>query len=98
MLRRLLALVSAVVLVDVVFYSAIVPLLPAYTDDLGLSKSQAGALAGSYAAGTGLAAIPAGALARRVGPQRGKAFGRGKGRNLGGAPLVKTKNRPDRCP
>src|SRR5687767_12951000 len=70
MLRRLLALVSAVVLVDVVFYSAIVPLLPAYTDDLDLSKSEAGVLAGSYAAGTGLAAIPAGLLAARLGPRR----------------------------
>jgi MFS family permease len=67
MLRRLQVVVSAVVLVDVVFYSAIVPLLPFYTDELGLSKSEAGALAGSYAAGTLVAAVPAGWLAARFG-------------------------------
>ena len=69
MLRRLLFLVSAVVLVDVVFYSAIIPLLPAYTDDLGLSKSEAGVLAGAYAAGNLVASIPAGILASRTGPK-----------------------------
>jgi cyanate permease len=42
--RRLLFLVSAVVLVDTMFYAAIVPLLPEYRGDLGLSKSAAGGL------------------------------------------------------
>jgi predicted MFS family arabinose efflux permease len=69
MLRRLLVLVSAVVLVDVVFYSAIVPLLPSYTEDLDLSKSEAGVLAGAYAAGTLVLSIPAGLLAARIGPK-----------------------------
>ena len=69
MLRRLLALVSAVVLVDVAFYSAITPLLPYYTELLDLSKSQAGVLAGAYAAGTLLLSIPAGLLAARAGPR-----------------------------
>lgn len=64
---RLLALVSAIVLVDTVFYSAITPLLPEYTEELGLSKSQAGMLAGAYAAGTLLASVPAGILASRFG-------------------------------
>jgi MFS family permease len=68
-LRRLLVLVSAVVLVDVAFYSAITPLLPYYTDLLDLSKSQAGLLAGAYAAGTLLLSLPAGLLAARVGPR-----------------------------
>jgi predicted MFS family arabinose efflux permease len=66
-LRRLLVLVSAIVLVDVLFYSAITPLLPSYVDDLGLSKSQAGVLAGSYAFGTLVASLPAGWLAARYG-------------------------------
>ena len=70
MLRRLLFLVSAVVLVDIAFYSAITPLLPFYTDELDLSKSEAGALAGAYAAGTLLAALPAGFLAARWGPRQ----------------------------
>jgi MFS family permease len=66
-MRRLFVLVAAVILVDTMFYAAIVPLLPEYTDDLGLSKPQAGILSASYAAGTLLAALPSGFLAARVG-------------------------------
>lgn len=66
-MRRLFVLVAAVILVDTMFYSAIVPLLPAYTDDLGLSKSAAGLLSASYAAGTLVAALPSGFLAARIG-------------------------------
>ena len=68
--RRLLALVSTIVLVDVMFYSAITPLLPSYVDDLGLSKSQAGILTGSYALGTLAASLPAGLLAAQWGARR----------------------------
>lgn len=66
-LRRLLVLVSAIVLVDVCFYSAITPLLPWYQDELGLSKSQTGILAAAYAVGTLAASLPAGWLASRWG-------------------------------
>ena len=45
-------LVSVIVLIDVCFFSAVAPLLPSYVADLGLTKSQAGALIGAYAAGT----------------------------------------------
>jgi MFS family permease len=65
--RRLLLLVSAVVLVDTAFYAAIVPVLPHYAEELDLSKSAAGILTASYAAGTLVGAIPAGWLAARVG-------------------------------
>ena len=41
-MRRLLTLASAMVFFDVVFFSAIAPLLPDYVADLGLSKAQAG--------------------------------------------------------
>ncbi|HYJ75364.1 MAG TPA: MFS transporter, partial [Kineosporiaceae bacterium] len=68
--RRVVGLVSAVVLVDVLFYSAITPLLPSYVAELGLSKSQAGQLAGAYALGTLLASLPAGWLAARAGARR----------------------------
>ena len=57
-MRRLLVLASAVVFLDVMFFTAITPLLPAYSDDLGLSKGAAGILSGSFAAGTLIAALP----------------------------------------
>jgi MFS family permease len=66
-MRRLFWLVAAVVLVDTMFYAAITPLLPHYQDELGLSKSDAGVLAASYAAGTLLGSLPAGWLAARAG-------------------------------
>ena len=55
---------------DVVFFSAIAPLLPDYVAELGLSKAQAGVLSASYAAGTLLFALPAGLLAAHAGPRR----------------------------
>ena len=69
-MRRLLVLASAMVFFDVVFFSAIAPLLPDYVSELGLSKAQAGVLSASYAAGTLAFALPAGLLAARVGPRR----------------------------
>ncbi len=65
--RRLFALVAAVILVDTTFYAAIAPLLPAYADGLGLSKTAVGVLSASYAAGTLIASIPAGFFAARIG-------------------------------
>ena len=69
-MRRLLLLGSAVVFIDVVFFTAITPLLPGYVDDLGLSKAAAGVLSGAYAAGTLAMSLPAGFLASRFGPRR----------------------------
>ena len=67
MMRRLLLLVSAVVLVDTMFYAALAPVLPEYRDEYGLSKSAAGVLTASYAAGTLLGSLPGGWLAGRLG-------------------------------
>jgi MFS family permease len=66
-MRRLVLLVSAIVLVDTLFFAAITPLLPYYSDRLDLSKSAAGVLTGAYPAGTLLFSIPAGWLATRIG-------------------------------
>jgi len=68
--RRLFLLVAAVVLVDTMFYAAITPLLPTYRDELGLSKTAAGVLSGSYAAGTLLGSLPVGAFVARFGAKR----------------------------
>jgi MFS family permease len=69
-MRRLIILASAMVFFDVAFYAAIAPLLPDYVDEFGLSKGEAGVLAGAYAAGTLLASLPAGFVATRAGPRR----------------------------
>jgi MFS family permease len=69
-MRRLLLLASAIVLVDTMFYAAITPLLPVYSDDLGLSKAEAGVLTAAYPAGTLLGSLPSAWLAVRAGAKR----------------------------
>ena len=66
---------SAVVLVDTMFYAAIAPLLPTYEAELGLSKTAAGVLSASYPAGTLLASLPAGWLAGRIGAKQTMILG-----------------------
>src|SRR4051812_35975557 len=66
-MRKLLLLVSAVVLVDTSFYAAITPLLPDLTEEFGLSKSGAGLLAAAYPVGTFVGGLPGGILAAKVG-------------------------------
>jgi predicted MFS family arabinose efflux permease len=65
--RRLLALVSAVVFVETAFYSVITPLLPELSSELALSKAQAGVLAAAYGAGTLAGSIPGGWMVARAG-------------------------------
>ena len=66
-MRRLFLLVSAVVLVDTMFFAAVAPLLPFYSDELDLSKTGAGVLAAAYPAGMFAGALPGGWLAARWG-------------------------------
>lgn len=57
------------------FFAAIAPLLPTYSDELNLSKTAAGLLSGSCAAGTLIASLPAGWLAGRIGAKRTAMLG-----------------------
>jgi MFS family permease len=68
--RRLLVLVGAIVFVDTMFFAALTPLLPHYTDELGLGKAGAGVLQAAYPAGTFLGAVPSGIVAARLGVKR----------------------------
>jgi MFS family permease len=68
--RRLLALVGAVVFFESAFYAVITPLLPELAAHYGLSKAQAGVLTASYGAGTLAGSLPFGWLVARWGVRR----------------------------
>ena len=65
--RRLLALTCAIVLVDTIFYGALVPLVPSLSADLGLSKPGVGVLTGAFGAGVLVGSVPGGYLTFRIG-------------------------------
>jgi len=64
---RLVLILSAVIVVDTMFYTALAPLLPHFASEYGLSKGGAGVLSGIYAAGVLVASIPSGIAASRLG-------------------------------
>jgi MFS family permease len=74
-MRRLLVIVSAVVFVDAALFGAIVPLIPGFADDYGLSKTQAGLLVAAYGGGALLGGIPGGALSARIGAKNAVVIG-----------------------
>jgi MFS family permease len=74
-MRRLLLLASAMVFLDLTFFTAIAPLLPEYVEQLHMSTAQAGILSAAYAAGTLAAALPGGYVASRFGPRRTAIWG-----------------------
>ena len=74
-MRRLLLLVSALVWVDTLLYSALTPLLPHFAHTLHLSKAGAGVLVAAYAAGALVGGLPGGAAAARLGARRAVLVG-----------------------
>ena len=68
-MRRLLALVSAIIFVDALLFTALTPLVPAYAEEFDLSKAEAGLLVGAFGAGAILGGIPGGLAAARFGPR-----------------------------
>jgi MFS family permease len=75
--RRLLALVGAVVFFESAFYAVITPLLPELSIQYGLSKAQAGVLTASYGAGTLAGSLPFGWLVARSGVRPAMQLGLG---------------------
>ncbi|HYI75383.1 MAG TPA: MFS transporter [Gaiellaceae bacterium] len=69
-MRRLLALVSSIIFVDALLFTALTPLVPAYAEEFDLSKAGAGLLVGAYGAGALFGGIPGGLAAARFGPKR----------------------------
>src|SRR5262245_47109847 len=69
-MRRLLVLVSAIIFVDTLLFTALTPLVPKYADEFDLSKAGAGILVGAYGAGALFGGIPGGLAAARWGPKR----------------------------
>ncbi len=74
-MRRLLLLVSVLVLVDTTLYAALTPLLPHFARVLHLSKAGAGVLLASYAGGALVGGLPGGRAAARLGPRRAVLVG-----------------------
>lgn len=66
-MRKLLVLCCSIVLVDTVFHAALVPLIPYFTGELGLSKFEVGVLTGAFGAGVLAGSIPGGYMVARVG-------------------------------
>jgi MFS family permease len=69
-MRRLLLLVSTIIFVDALLFTALTPLVPQYVDEFDLSKSGAGLLVGAYGAGALFGGIPGGLAAAKWGPKR----------------------------
>ena len=68
--RRLTALVSSLIFLDMITWLAAVPLVPVWQKEFGLSDDESGLILGIYSFAVLLCAIPAGYLADRFGARR----------------------------
>ena len=73
--HRLLLLVSAIIFVDVMLFTALTPLIPGYVDEFDLSKIGAGVLVGAFGAGAIVGGILGGLAAAKLGPKRAVVSG-----------------------
>jgi MFS family permease len=67
--RRLLALVSTIIFVDAMLFTALTPLVPRFAEEFDLSKVGAGLLVAAFGAGALLGGIPGGIAAARYSPK-----------------------------
>lgn len=74
-MRRLVALVSTVIFVDVMLFTALTPLVPRYVDDFDLSKTGAGVLVGAFGAGAIVGGVVGGIATAKLGPKRAVVTG-----------------------
>lgn len=74
-MRRLVILVSSIVLVDAMLFGALAPLVPGYAEEFGFGKAGAGLLVGAFGAGALAGGIPGGLAAARFGPRRAVVVG-----------------------
>jgi MFS family permease len=69
-MRRLLLLVSSIIFVDALLFTALTPLVPTYAEEFGLSKAGAGLLVGAFGAGAIFGGVPGGLAAARFGSKQ----------------------------
>jgi MFS family permease len=73
--RRLVALVSSIIFVDALLFTALTPLVPDYADEFDLSKSGAGLLLAAFGAGALFGGVPGGLAAARYSPKHAVVVG-----------------------
>lgn len=69
-MSRLLALVSTIIFVDVMLFTALTPLVPGYVEEFELSKTGAGVLVGAFGAGALIGGVLGGIAAAKLGPKQ----------------------------
>lgn len=76
-MKRLLFLTCAIVFADTIFYAVLVPLVPYFAEEFGLSKSAVGVLSGAFGVGILAGSAPGAYLASRVGVKATAVLGLG---------------------